>query len=85
MPGLAECDSSSSGRWVVRHQTAIGLYVAGCGAILPRHWRESRLSTAAVGFTGIFGDRAILGRRPRRGPDAAAALSLAGLAWHVER
>ena len=59
MPRLAECDSSSSGQWVALHQTAMGLYVAGCDAILPRHWRESRLSTAAVGLTVILGDRAI--------------------------
>ena len=58
MPGLAVCDSSWSRRWVVRHQTAMGLYVAGL-------WRScqdlagERLPTAAVGFTGIFGDRAI--------------------------
>ena len=85
MPGLAECDSPWSGRGVVRHQTAIGLYVAGL-------WRcPAKTLAGKPSFDGggwphrHFRRPGDLGRRPRRGPDVTAALSLAGLAWHVER
>jgi uncharacterized protein len=59
MPGLPVCDSSWSRRWVVRHQTAMGLYVAGLWRYPGKTLAGERLSTATVGFTGIFGDRAI--------------------------
>jgi hypothetical protein len=59
MPGLAGCDSSWSRRRVARHQTAMGLYVAGLWRYPAKTLAGERLSTAAVGFTGIFGDRAI--------------------------
>jgi len=74
MPGLAECDSSWSGRWVVRHQTAMGLYVADLWRCPAKTLAAERLSTATAGFTGIFGDRAIWVVGPKGGPDVAAAL-----------
>jgi hypothetical protein len=59
MPGLSVCDSSWSQRWVVRHQMAMGLYVAGLWRYPGKTQAGERLSMATVGFTGIFGDRAI--------------------------
>ena len=59
MPGLAECDSSRSRRWVVRQQTAMGLHVAGLWRYRAKTLAGEPFVDVGGWFTGIFGDRAI--------------------------
>jgi uncharacterized protein YcbX len=59
MPALAVCDRSLSRRWIARHQTGMGLYVADLWRYPVKTLAGERLPTAAVGFDGISGDRAI--------------------------
>ena len=84
MPGVAVCDNSCPRRWVVRHQHGHGLNVAGLWRYPVKTLAGERLSTAAVGFAGIFGDRALWVVGPE-GVWTSAGTIACRAAWHVER
>lgn len=59
MPLRAVCDRSWSRPWIVRHQTVMGLYVAGLWRYFVKTLAGERRLTATVGLDGIAGDRVI--------------------------